>query len=362
MKKNSIFKLLLLLSIVFVSCTKEETIVQNIFEVIDSNIIVSSEGNFGAKDGSVSYFGKNNSDVFYYEKENGAKVAGLIQSICFGEEYAYIILNDVNQIIVVDKYTFKQEQIIQTGLGNPRYMAIVGNKGYITNWGVTGDESSDDYDDYIAVLNLNTNTIEDTKITEGLPFGPEQIVAIGDKLYVSHKGANSSNNKISIIDSTTDIIVSNIEVDYNPDELIIDGSGNLIILCEGTPDYSNWPTVTAINQSSITFISTVDDSITKKINFKETERATLMSYEDGNIYYYQGDKVFIVQDNANAITASNGISVGSIYGMNVKGNHLFTVSYAFTSLSKLNVINISNSETEFSSAVGLGASKIYFTE
>ncbi|NIJ46272.1 hypothetical protein FHR24_002756 [Wenyingzhuangia heitensis] len=363
MKTNSIFKLLLLSSIVFTSCTKEETITetitQNIFETINSDIIVSSEGNFGAKDGSVSYFGKNNTDVFYYENENGAKAAGLIQSICFGEEDAYIILNDVSQIIVVDKNTFKKKAIVQTGLGNPRYMTIVGDKGYITNWGSGSDET----DDYIAVLDLTTNTIEETTIP--LANGVERVVTKNNKLYVSHQGGFSSNNIVSVVDLGAGNSITTVTVKDNPDELFFNNAGELVVLSQGKPlTYGGAPDYPALTNttSSISFINIADNTINKELVFTENTRATLMSYDNGNIYYYVGDKVFMINDNSTEISTSKGISVGSIYGMSTKQNYLFTVSYSFTSLCKFNIVNVSTLETEYSSAVGLGASKVYFIE
>lgn len=356
MKKQSIFKLLILLSIAFVSCTKEETIVQNVFDSIDSNIIVSSEGNFGAKDGSVSYFGKENSEVFYYESVNGAKVAGLIQSICFGDQYAYIVLNDVNQITVVDKYTFDLVDVIQTGLENPRYMTIAGDKGYITNWG----SGFDTEDDYLAILNLNTNTIEDNTIS--LENGVERILSKDNKLYVSHQGAYGSNNIVSIIDLASSYDIKTITVKDNPDEMFFNNAGELVVLSQGKPIYDDSWNLLGQTTGAISFINTEDNTIHKELVFEDGTGASLMSYDDGVIYYYQDEKVYSITDDSSEISVSNGISVGSIYGMNTKGNQLFTVSYSFTSLSKLKVINVLNGETEFSSAVGLGASKVYFTE
>ena len=106
----------------------------------------------------------------------------MVQSIAFSEDNAYVILNDANSVVVVDRYTFEFVGSINTGFDNPRYMAIVGDKGYITNWGADTFTTNDDY---LAVLDLDTNTLEEETIT--LSYGVEQIVAAGNKLYVSHK-------------------------------------------------------------------------------------------------------------------------------------------------------------------------------
>ena len=48
--------------------------------------------------------------------------------------------------------------------------------------------------------------------------------------------------------------------------------------------------------------------------------------------------------------------------MNVKNNKIFTLKRAFTALSKLTVVSTSSKEVEFETAVGTGASKVYFVE
>ncbi|MGY5355847.1 YncE family protein [Wenyingzhuangia sp. IMCC45467] len=366
MKVTKLICKLFLLSLVFVSCNDDdglELITQNVFEAINSEVIVSSEGNFNSKDGSVSYFGKNHANVFYYNEVNGAKLGGLVQSMAFSDTKAYIILNDVNQIVVVNKNTFVKEAVVETGLSNPRYMTIVGDKGYITNWGVTGDEASEDYDDYIAVLNLTTNTIEETNITEGLPFGPEQIVSANNgKVYVSHNGAWGTNNKVSVIQNNQ--VLTTIEVGDAPDELIIDDNGNLLVLSQDTAAEYNedWTTKSTNNPSQIDFINTNTDAIEKTWSFEVTTPVSLMAYESGSIYFYASQVVYKLDETA-AEVSYNEVSSGNIlYGLNVKNDKLFTLKRAFTNLSKLTVVNAESGLVEYETAVGLGASKIYFTE
>mgnify|MGYP003625526095 CR=1 FL=1 len=357
---KSIFKLFLL-SLVFTSCSNNDEEFPEITGNYKDGIIVSAEGSFGNKDGSISYVNENLNRLatnFVYTGVNDAQLGGLIQSIAFSDTEAYIILNDVNTIVVVDRYTFEKITEINTGLNNPRYMAVTNGKGYVTNWG----SGSDATDDYLAVINLKTNTMESTTIS--LDNGVERILAKNNKLYVSHKGAWSTNNIISVVDLSENNTVEEITVQDNPDELYFDMSGNLIVLSEGAPlSYGGAPDYAVLTSttSSILFINLTNNTITKQIDFKENERATQLSYVNGEIYYYMGSvkKVFAINESGTTL-ATEGISTGSIYGMSVKDNKLYTTSYSFTALSKLIVTDLSTKEEIYTSPVGLGASKIYF--
>ena len=356
---KSIFKLFVL-SLVFTSCSNNDEEFPEITGNYKDGIIVSAEGSFKSKDGSISYVNENLNRLatnFIYTGVNNAQLGGLIQSIAFSDTEAYIILNDVNTIIVADRYTFKKITEINTGLANPRYMAISNGKGYVTNWGATNYTTNDDY---LAVIDLSTNTLEASTIS--LSYGVEQIVASNNKLYITHQGAYSSNNIVSVVDLSAGNTVTEIEVNDNPDEIIVDNSGNLIVLCEGNTIYdtTDW-SVIGRTTSSISFINTSTKTVTNQIEFADQEKASLMSYENGTIYYYKGtdSTLYSIDESATAL-ATSGINTGSIYGMAVKDNKLFTTSYSFTALSKLIVTDLSTKEEIYTAPVGLGASKIYF--
>ena len=355
-----IFKLLLL-SLVFTACSDDAEEFPEVTGKYNNGLIISAEGAFGNKDGSISYVNNDLNRLatnFMYTGVNNAQLGGLIQSIAFTDTEAYIVLNDVNTIVVVDRYTFKKITEIKTGLGNPRYMAIANGKGYVTNWGSGANTT----DDYLAVIDLSTNTIESTTIP--LDNGVERILATNNKLYVSHKGAFSSNNIISVVDLSANNAVQKITVKDNPDEMFFDVSGNLIVLSEGKPlTYGGAPDYAVLTSttSSISFININDNTVTKEITFSDNERATQLSYNNGSIYYYMGSekKVFTINESDTTL-ATDGITTGSIYGMAVKDNSLYTVSYNFTSLSKLIVTDLSSKQELYTAPVGLGASKIYF--
>lgn len=365
-----IYKIYILICLFFVSCSDEndsieESEIKIIKEVsvseydsFENEILVSGEGNFGTKDGSVSVVSSDFSEAakFIYDEVNDAQLGGLVQSIAFHGTDAYIILNDVNTIVVVDRYTFKKKAVITSGLKNPRYMTVENNIGYVTNWG----EGADETDDYIAVLDLASSSVEESsKIA--LDNGVERILAKDNKLYVSHNGGWSSNNIISVID-LVDNSVNEITVNDKPDDIFFTTSGDLVVLCEGKPlvygDAPNFDVVEATT-SSISFVDVSTKTVFKSLEFSENIRGTIMSYSEGNIYYYSDNSVYKISETATELGA-DGLDVGDIYGMRAKNDILYTLELAFSELSKLRIIDYETESDLYATAVGLGASKIYF--
>lgn len=355
---------LIIISLAFASCSNDEVLIPEISGNYNEGIIISAEGNFGNRDGSISYVNENLNRLatnFVYTGVNQTQLGGLIQSIAFSDTYAYIILNDVNTIVVADKITFEKVTEINTGLQNPRYMTFVNDKGYVTNWG----DGRNFTDDYLAIVDLTTNTVENTTIA--LDNGVEQILSNGNKLYISHKGGFSSNNIISVVDLAANNSVEQIIVKDNPDEMYInDSADRLIVLSQGKPlTFGGAPNFAVLTNtpSSISFINLDTNEIQKEISFNENVSASLLSYDNNNIFYYLAseNKVYQISEDATSL-ATEGIDVGNIYGMNVRDNNLFTVSFAFTSLSRLNVFDINSKSSIYASPVGLGGAKIYFND
>jgi hypothetical protein len=363
MKTTKLIFKLFLLSLVFVACNEDDSSqIEDILERFEDGIIVSAEGNFGNKDGSLSFITSEYSvsTNFLYKAVNGTQLGGLIQSITFNENDAYIVLNDANSIVVVDRYTFLKKAVITTGLENPRYMTVLNGKGYVTNWGDAATET----DDYVAVLNLETNRIDESSHI-ALDNGVERIISKNNKLFVSHKGGWSSNKIISVIE-VSDNSVSKITVNDNPDTMFFIASGELVVLCKGKPlAYGGAPDfdVSEATTSSISFIDVSNNTVTKSLEFAENVVGTHMSHDGNNIYYYSDtdNLVYKISESATEL-ASDGIDVGEIYGMTVKNNLLYTVENSFSELSKLDIIDYESDSKLYSTAVGLGASKIYFNE
>ncbi|MEN8765197.1 MAG: YncE family protein [Wenyingzhuangia sp.] len=348
-------QLIILLVVVFslVSCHQDSiTLVERDYT---TGILISGEGS-GAGTGSVTYLSSDQSakHQFIYLSANGVQLGTFLQSIAFSEISAYIIVDNTNTISVVDKSSFIKTGEIKEDLKTPRFMTVIGEKGYVTNWG----DPYNTTDDFIAVVDLSNNKVEKT-ISVG--NGPERIISKGNKLYVSHKGAYGTNNIISIIDTLSDS-VSEIKVEDNPDELFFNSHDNLVVLSEGNTIYN--PTDWSIEGHTVGAIQTIDvtsNTVISSLPFKEGEHPSLMVFDAGEIYYYAEGKVFKINENDEVLSATVLIAQ-NLYGMDVKYGRLYGVEPNYTAQSSFYVFDLETQEQTFTTKVALGASKIYLRD
>lgn len=357
--KKTIFKVLMLSAVLFfASCSKDEP--QAPKGAYENGILVSGEGS-GAGSGSVSYVSNDlkTSENKIYNKVNKADLGTFLQSLAFKDDRAFIIVDNQNTITVVNRYTFEKVGTIATKLVKPRYMAVVGDKGYITNWG-KGKYLDNIDDDFVAVVNLKTLQVEKTiKVA----VGPERIVANNGKLFVSHKGAFGINNKVSVINASTNKVEKVIEVKERPDELVFDNQGNLLVLCEGNK-YGKPAT-----EASISKIKLSDYSVSEVV-FPKGSYPSLMVLDNKTLYYNIGAKAYKMNVTDKNLPNSEFLTIElfkdkkkgyvSFYGMAVKNGKFFALNTSFKDISELQVFNLSDKKKVKTFEAPIGASKIYF--
>lgn len=338
------------MSLLIVSCsTDDDDSTTEPLGAYEDGIIVSGEGS----PSSISFISEDlltSENQIYFNVNNEA--TGLyLQSMGFNDDKAYIVV-DAGTITVVNRYTFEKLGTISTGLTVPRYIAFDGDTGYVSDWGDPFDAT----DDYIAVVNLNTNLVTGTiPVSEG----PEQVLEESGKIYVSHKGGYGVNNVISVI-NTADNSLETITVNDVPDELFIDESGDLLLLSSGANQY--WLTPAVITEAAITRINLSNNSIISNLEFPSGQHPSLMTYEDGIAYYILNNEVYSLVDNATSLPTTSlfNITASYAYGLSVDDNQLFVTDASFTENSTLLVYDITSGAETNSFSVAVGASKIYF--
>ncbi|MCG1036476.1 YncE family protein [Polaribacter sargassicola] len=352
MKINKLLSLLLLATILFASCEKDSVDLPK--GDYENGVLISGEGS-GAGTGSISFVSDDfvTSENLIYKTVNNEELGTFLQSMTFDNDNAYIVVDNQNTVTVADRYTFEKLGSINTGLILPRFIAVVGNKGYVTNWGST----SSDTDDFIAVVNLETYEVEST-ISVG--NGPERIIENNGKLYVSHKGAYTTNNVISVIDIDSEEVIE-ITVKDNPDELFFNNLGELVVLSSGRTIYDTDWSVIGTTLASISMIDITSLEITNELVFAEGEQPSLMVFENGAIYYNIGNSVYVINESATSLSSTSIVETeGFLYGLEVEGDNLYTLDASFSDSSKLNIYSISSGSVSITKDVAIGASKIYF--
>ncbi|MEO1049552.1 MAG: DUF5074 domain-containing protein [Bacteroidota bacterium] len=186
---------------------------------------VVNEGLFGSGNASLSFFDKETNTLSnnVFAAANDRPLGDQAQSMEVFNERGYIVVQNSATIEIIDPDTFESIQTItaQDGIISPRYfLGVSADKGYITDWGTT------------SVLVMDLNTFE---ITKSIPTGsgPNRMIMVGDRVFVANSGGFGRANTVTVINTTTDQVISNIEVDDNPRSLQVAGSGNIWLACFG---------------------------------------------------------------------------------------------------------------------------------
>lgn len=247
-----------------------------------NGFLISNEGPFNSGFGSVSFLNRvfTEAENGIYQEVNDDNLGNIVQSIGFSENDAYVVANVSNRITVVDRFTFVEEARIETGLENPRYFEAVNGTGYVTNWGdpfVTTD-------DYIAIIDLASNTVTGT-----IPVGegPERMIVNGSDLYVALRGGFGVNNQIVVIDTNTNTISAEITVGDVPDSMQFSDSGDLWVIAQGSPAFTGNETAGTISR-----INTQSQTVAQTFSFAVEEHPSFINIQEDDLYYYLDSAVY----------------------------------------------------------------------
>lgn len=341
MKLNKFLVLTLLTSIFITSCSEDSddnpVIPKGDYE---NGILISHEGNFGQGNASVSFVSYDLETVEnnIFSNVNGLPLGDTAQSITFNDDLAYIVLNVSSKIEVVNRFTFESVATINTGVINPRYMAISNGKGYVTAWG----DYNDTTDDVVLIVDLSTNTIVDTISASYLP---EEIISVDEKVFVA-TGFYGNGNVVEVIDSNTDELVDSIIVGNSPNSFQLDSDGDLWVL----------------SSESLIEVNTNTNEILQTLAFDETiSSPSNLNFDDGNFYYYAGGNVYKQSETAATIDTSALLSDLSFYDMSVKDGMLYGVDAKdYSSEGDLIIYDLSTSSLSFTTSLNIIPGGVYF--
>ena len=353
MKKYRLRLGLLLIVALQWSCNNDDITItpETPLGAFENGILISNEGPFNNGTGTVSFVSEDltTTEAAIFNAVNSEDLGNIVQSIGFVEDKAYVVANVSNTITVVDRNTFVRETTISEGLNNPRYFIAVNGTGYVSNWGDTADET----DDYIAIVNLSTNTVEDTI---SVVFGPEELIASNGVLYVAHQGAFGQNNQVSVIETASNTVATTITVGDVPNSMQLDGNGDLWVLAGGIPSFTGNETGGVLSK-----INTSTNEVETNINFGTTQHPNHLSIDGDELYYFEGGNVFTLGISDTTLPETTILDNVSFYAMTVNNGRLYgTDALDFASNGTLLVYDI-NLATELTTlTVGLIPGGIYF--
>jgi len=330
MNNTKVLLLLLISTLILFSC-KVDLPIDRYDGDYQNGYFVTNEGPFNSGTGTITFISDNGTvKQNIYQTVNEEDLGNIVQSMTIYNDKAYIVVNNSHKIVVADRYTMEKiAEISGTNINNPRFFVVSGNTGYVSNWG----NASNADDDFVAVINLETNEVTST-ISVG--EGPEKMLLNGDKIYVILQGGYSQNNKVEVIDTTSNTVSSTINVGDVPNSILKDTNGAIWVLCGGKPSWTGAETKGQL-------LKIENDAITTTFDFATTEHPTLLTLNNDDLIYHLGGKVYATATTATELntTAIDGLD-GFYYAMTANNGKLYTTNAGdFASEGTLKIFDLS---------------------
>jgi DNA-binding beta-propeller fold protein YncE len=204
-------------------------------DTVARGVYVLNEGNMNSNKASLDYLDFNTGAYHrgIYDQANPTVVKGLGDvgnDIGVYGSKLYVVVNNSNKVEVLDAKTAKRLAVIN--IINCRYIVFKDNKAYVSAYlGTVGDPKAPN--GIVAEIDTTSLTIT-RKVTVGRQ--PEQMVIIGQKLYVANSGGYSPSNyerTISVIDRATFTETKRIDVAINLDQMKADSYGDIYVTSRG---------------------------------------------------------------------------------------------------------------------------------
>ena len=331
MKKSNLLFYVAFLAIFISSCADDDTDPIEPKGDYENGYFITNEGPFQNGSGTITFVedgGPVSQNV--YKTVNGEDLGNIVNSMYIADDKGYIVVNNSNKVIVVNRYTMEKEAvIIGDDIYNPRFFVADSGKGYISNWG----DPNNTADDFITVISLSNNAV---LATIPVGEGPENMLLDAGKLFVCLKGGYGVNNKVVIINTDSNSVTENLIVGDVPNSIIVDRNADVWVLCQGKPAYTGDET-----NGSLFKIEPVSNTISS-VDFTAMQHPTLLNYDSEKLYYNLDGKVFSfgINDTDLPTEALAGLD-GYYYAMSIDSGELYgTDAGDYASEGTLKVFNL----------------------
>ena len=218
----------LFIGLLFLSLTEACTISEPLrTEPFERGVAVLKAGQSGKNNASISFITQNKKtteDIF--QLTNKRALGDLLHSYTEIDGKGYLLISNSDKVEVVESSTFRSISFIDIGVERCRYMVAAPAqdgfllKGYVSYWG--GKTLTPG----IAVINLS-----ERKVIKAITVnaGPEQMALVDNQLFVANSGGAGVGNTISVINTTTDQLITTIPGGDVPTAIIYDAIGGLQI-------------------------------------------------------------------------------------------------------------------------------------
>lgn len=276
----------------------------------NNGIYVINEGTFPNGEGALTFKNFNDNTVTedLYKSKSGVSAGLLPQSVNVFDNIISICVANSNKVVRNSTTDFLASPTIS--VSNPRYTMNLNSATYlVTDWGSGTLGSTAGVNFFDKSTNLLTKRVP-------VDAGAEEMVQLGNRLFVTCNGGFGKNNTVNIIDLTTKEVIAKMPVGPNPDGIVKDANSNIWILSSGQYDASfnliaqsnlcRYNALTNVLDTVYTFHSTYATATNLKIN---PAGNTLFLNYDGNIHQMN------ITANAPSVFAK-----GYYYGLAIDNN------------------------------------------
>ena len=230
LKKYFSFALAALLSVgFFASFSDDDNNDHKDTNPLPNNFYVLNRGNFNANNASVAFFDAATQDMegkWYQDANAGSGLGDSAEDMIIFNNHVYVTVYGSNRLAMMDmngKLVNSLEPVVNESPASPRSLVAYNNKLYVSYYSAHA----------VAVINPTNLSVE-----KMIPVGryPEQLTVAGGKLYVANSGGMDYpvyGNTISVVDLSSETVVSEIEVAFNPCRLASSTSGDVWVVSMG---------------------------------------------------------------------------------------------------------------------------------
>jgi len=243
----------------------------------DDAVYVINEGAFGTPNGTIDFYSMKadsiSNDIFGYV--NLIPLGEVVQSMTVADGKGYICVNGSRKVEVVNMADFNSFGTSNAFQG-PRFFIKTGvNTGYVSDW----------FANNVKVVDLTTLAVIDSIPTGA---GPEQMLLLNDKVYVTNVGGFGNDSTVTVINTSSQSVVTTIEVGLNPNSILLAG-GKVWVLCGGTigPDFV--PSTADDRAGSLVRIDPVTMTVEKKFTMAAADHPVKLAKNGA------GDKLYFLK-------------------------------------------------------------------
>ena len=245
-----------------------------------------NEGNMGSNKCTLDYY--DYASGIYKKNIYAERNPGVVQELGdVGNDMAiygsklWAVINCSNLVEVMDVATARH--IGQVSIPNCRYLAFKDGYAYVSSYAGPVEIDPNSRLGYVARIDTTTLQVKDTCV---VGYQPEEMVIVGNKLYVANSGGYrvpDYDNTVSVIDLDSFKEIKKIEVAPNLHRMELDAYGKLWVSSRG--DYYDIPPMTYI----------IDTQFDQVIECMELLAVTDMTLCGDSLYVYSNAWSYITQ-------------------------------------------------------------------